>query len=63
MRLLAVVNHLNTRDDPILDLALEAGFGSYPQFHRVFVKMMGVTPAQWRKQQREPDDKKPKPDE
>ena len=57
MRLLLVLPKLSSRDDPILELALEAGFGSYPQFHRIFVEMIGATPAQWRKQQREPNDK------
>jgi AraC-like DNA-binding protein len=28
------------------EAALEAGFGSYPQFHRVFKQMMGYSPAQ-----------------
>jgi AraC-like DNA-binding protein len=29
----------------LLDAALEAGFGSYPQFHRVFRQQMGCSPA------------------
>jgi AraC-like DNA-binding protein len=32
----------------MLDAALEAGFGSYPQFHRVFKRMMGHSPMQFR---------------
>jgi hypothetical protein len=28
----------------MLDAALEAGFGSYPQFHRVFKRVMGCSP-------------------
>jgi AraC-like DNA-binding protein len=32
----------------ILDAALEAGFGSYPQFHRVFRDEMGYPPAEHR---------------
>ncbi len=32
----------------ILDAALEAGFGSYPQFHRVFKRVMGYSPMQYR---------------
>ncbi len=28
----------------VLDAALEAGFGSYPQFHRVFRQFLGVAP-------------------
>jgi AraC-like DNA-binding protein len=30
--------------------ALEAGFGSYPQFHRVFKQLHGKTPAQYRRE-------------
>jgi AraC-like DNA-binding protein len=30
----------------LLEAALEAGFGSYAQFHRVFRQQMGVTPKQ-----------------
>ena len=33
----------------MLDAALEAGFGSYPQFHRVFKRMMGYSPMQYRR--------------
>jgi AraC-like DNA-binding protein len=32
----------------VLERALEAGFGSYPQFHRVFSEEMGCTPTQFR---------------
>lgn len=32
----------------ILDAALDAGFGSYPQFHRVFRKVMGYAPGRHR---------------
>ena len=31
----------------ILALALQAGFGSYPQFHRVFRQLMGQSPAEF----------------
>ncbi len=31
----------------ILTAAMQAGFGSYAQFHRVFRKHMGVGPRQW----------------
>lgn len=34
----------------MLDAALEAGFGSYPQFHRVFKRIMGYSPMQYRQQ-------------
>jgi len=36
----------------LLDAALEAGFGSYPQFHRVFRHQMGYSPAAHRKRLR-----------
>jgi AraC-like DNA-binding protein len=32
----------------MLDAALEAGFGSYPQFHRVFKSVLGCSPAKYR---------------
>lgn len=32
-----------------LSAALSAGFGSYPQFHRVFRRLMGMSPAQYRR--------------
>lgn len=31
----------------LLEAALEAGFGSYPQFHRVFHQVIGCSPAQY----------------
>jgi AraC-like DNA-binding protein len=33
----------------MLDAALEAGFGSYPQFHRVFKRLIGCSPGKYRK--------------
>jgi AraC-like DNA-binding protein len=36
-----------TPERKLMSLALQAGFGSYPQFHRVFVKEMGMPPAQF----------------
>jgi len=32
----------------MLDAALEAGFGSYPQFHRIFKRVLGCSPADYR---------------
>jgi AraC-like DNA-binding protein len=32
----------------IMQAALDAGFGSYPQFHREFVRVMGRSPAAWK---------------
>ena len=37
----------------LLDTALDAGFGSYPQFHRVFKEVMGYAPAEHRRRARE----------
>ncbi len=34
----------------MLDAALESGFGSYPQFHRVFTRAMGLSPGEYRRQ-------------
>jgi AraC-like DNA-binding protein len=31
----------------LLTAALAAGFGSYAQFHRVFIDLVGVTPGEW----------------
>lgn len=36
----------------MLDAALEAGFGSYPQFHRVFKRVLGCSPGKYRQRQR-----------
>lgn len=36
----------------LLGLALDAGFGSYTQFHRVFKRFMGCSPAQYQKRKR-----------
>jgi AraC-like DNA-binding protein len=33
----------------LIEAALRAGFGSYPQFHRVFRRMMGRNPASYRR--------------
>ena len=31
----------------LLNTALEGGFGSYAQFHRVFSQLLGCSPAEW----------------
>lgn len=36
----------------LTDLALDVGFGSYTQFHRVFKQTMGMAPVQYLKQRR-----------
>jgi AraC-like DNA-binding protein len=33
----------------LIEAALLAGFGSYPQFHRVFCQLMGMNPAAYRR--------------
>ena len=33
----------------MLEAALEAGFGSYPQFHRVFKRVLGCSPGSYRR--------------
>lgn len=40
---------LYAQRNDLLSSALAAGFGSYPQFHRVFLNIIGVTPGQWAK--------------
>ena len=35
----------------MFDAALEAGFGSYPQFHRVFKRVLGCSPGKYRRRQ------------
>jgi AraC-like DNA-binding protein len=36
----------------LLEAALEAGFGSYPQFHRVFRRVAGCSPREYQRRQR-----------
>lgn len=38
----------------VLDAALQAGFGSYPQFHRVFRRILGCSPANYPYQRKRP---------
>jgi AraC-like DNA-binding protein len=37
------------RKSTLLDAALDAGFGSYPQFHRVFRQVAGCSPAEYQR--------------
>jgi AraC-like DNA-binding protein len=37
------------RQNTLLDAALDAGFGSYPQFHRVFRQVVGCSPAEYQR--------------
>lgn len=40
------------RRKTVLQAALEAGFGSYPQFHREFVRVMGCSPTSFQRWKR-----------
>ncbi|HEX5283607.1 MAG TPA: AraC family transcriptional regulator [Bryocella sp.] len=44
-------NHDSKRQSTLLDSALAAGFGSYPQFHRVFRQVTGCSPAEYRRRE------------
>jgi AraC-like DNA-binding protein len=37
------------RQSTLLEAALDAGFGSYPQFHRVFRQVTGCSPAEYQR--------------
>jgi len=39
------------RQTTLLNAALDAGFGSYPQFHRVFRQIAGCSPAEYQRRQ------------
>ena len=39
----------DARRRSITEAALAAGFGSYPQFHRIFKELMGCSPAEYRR--------------
>lgn len=41
-----------TERPTLLEAALEAGFGSYPQFHRVFRQVVGCSPGEYQRRQR-----------
>lgn len=40
---------LYPKSEDLLTAALDAGFGSYTQFHRVFSDLIGTTPGEWAK--------------
>ncbi len=42
-------NDASVRQSTLLESALAAGFGSYPQFHRVFRHVTGCSPAEYRR--------------
>ena len=39
-----------TTKDSLLDIALDAGYGSHEAFTRAFTRTYGITPARWRRQ-------------
>jgi AraC-like DNA-binding protein len=39
----------SSRQSTLLNAALDAGFGSYPQFHRVFRRVAGCSPAEYQR--------------
>jgi len=43
------LEHEARRQSTLLDAALDAGFGSYPQFHRVFRQVVGCSPAEYQR--------------
>ncbi len=49
---------LDPSGDNLLDAAFEAGFGSYAQFHRVFVALRGTTPGKYARRGLARNDKK-----
>ena len=42
-------DHRSGRQNTLLNAALDAGFGSYPQFHRVFRQVVGCSPAEYQR--------------
>lgn len=47
VRLERFLHSIGSGDGHLMQLALESGFGSYAQFHRVFFKLLGTTPRQF----------------
>ena len=48
-RLRQAATRLRQTDDPITDIALDAGFGDLSSFNRRFRRIMGMTPGAWRR--------------
>jgi AraC-like DNA-binding protein len=54
-RIQRFLNHFELNESgksTLLDAAFAAGFGSYPQFHRVFRQVTGCSPAEYRQRDR-----------
>lgn len=45
------LEHKLGQQSSLLNVALDAGFGSYPQFHRVFRQVAGCSPAEYQRRQ------------
>lgn len=48
-RVAHVLEHFDPEAHTLLEIALNAGFGSYPQFHRVFRQLTGRSPAEYKR--------------
>jgi AraC-like DNA-binding protein len=53
-RLQEASRRLLESDDPVLEVALAAGYGSEAAFSRAFRRLTGSPPAQWRRSRRPP---------
>jgi AraC-like DNA-binding protein len=47
LRIERFLRHIDQSGGNLLDAALQAGFGSYAQFHRVFRRFIGATPREY----------------
>jgi AraC-like DNA-binding protein len=47
---------LNT-DDPVVEIAMEAGFNSRQHFTRVFTSLEGISPQEYRREKRNSEEK------
>ncbi len=54
-RVFAAQHLLLTTDRPVLDIALDSGFGSLSQFHATFRRVVGTSPAAFRRAARRRD--------
>ncbi|HEY0335617.1 MAG TPA: AraC family transcriptional regulator [Stenotrophomonas sp.] len=51
--------HRFQQGDTLLSAAEDAGFGSYAQFHRVFLDLVGCSPRQWQRERAQSSDPDP----
>ena len=47
LRIVRFVTHVTRDRQSLLEAALNAGFGSYSQLHRVFLKIIGLAPRRY----------------